>query len=179
MDRAHAFPVWYSRSGPPHLICSRALCPAIGFHIAVSMAAVVSSKGAPPFVISRPILAYESCFLLLGPAQLGLESRSKIDSCVCKLTSGRLNLTPATHVHLVEPQWNPMVEIQAAARVDRLDQENDVVILRYIVEESIEKVLSFIGIIVRILIPFIVDKSPTKSKDMASEADNVYLWYKR
>ena len=33
-----------------------------------------------------------------------------------------------------------MVEIQAAARVDRLDQENDVVILRYIVEGSIEKV---------------------------------------
>lgn len=56
------------------------------------------------------------------------------------LTPGRLNLTPATHVHLVEPQWNPMVEAQAAARVDRLDQENDVVILRYIVEESIEKV---------------------------------------
>lgn len=52
----------------------------------------------------------------------------------------RLNLTPATHVHLVEPQWNPMVEAQAAARVDRLDQENDIVILRYIVEESIEKV---------------------------------------
>lgn len=57
-----------------------------------------------------------------------------------ELTLGRLNLTPATHVHLIEPQWNPMVEAQAAARVDRLDQENDVVILRYIVEESIEKV---------------------------------------
>ena len=57
-----------------------------------------------------------------------------------ELTLGRLNLTPATHVHLIEPQWNPMVELQAAARVDRLDQENDVVILRYIVEDSIEKV---------------------------------------
>lgn len=33
-----------------------------------------------------------------------------------------------------------MVELQAAARVDRLDQDKDVVILRYIVEESIEKV---------------------------------------
>ncbi len=57
-----------------------------------------------------------------------------------KLTLGRLNLTPATHVHLMEPQWNPMVEVQAAARVDRLDQEKDIVILRYIVEESIEEV---------------------------------------
>ncbi len=52
-----------------------------------------------------------------------------------------LNLTAATHVHLVEPQWNPMVEAQAAARVDRLDQDHNVVILRYIVKDSIEEVL--------------------------------------
>ena len=140
MRRAYAFSVWYSRSGPPHLIFSRALYPAIGFHLAASMAAIVSSKGATPFIISRPILAYELCFLLLEPAQLGLESCSRLDCYIFELTPGRLNLTPATHVHLVEPQWNPMVEIQAAARVDRLDQENDVVVLRYIVEESIEKV---------------------------------------
>lgn len=50
-----------------------------------------------------------------------------------------LNLTAATHVHLMEPQWNPMVEAQAAARVDRLDQDKDVVILRYIVKDSIEE----------------------------------------
>ena len=111
---------------------------------------------------------------------MGLESRSKFDSHVFELTLCSLNLTPATHVHLVEPQWNPMVEIQAAARVDRLDQENDVVILRYIVEESIEKVgLSIIAIIAKRLIPFKADKSPTKSKDMASEADDVFLWHKR
>ncbi|KAL9610822.1 MAG: hypothetical protein Q9167_004491 [Letrouitia subvulpina] len=52
-----------------------------------------------------------------------------------------LSLTAATRVHLVEPQWNPMVEAQAAARVDRLDQKKDVVILRYVVKDSIEKVL--------------------------------------
>ena len=33
-----------------------------------------------------------------------------------------------------------MVEAQAAARVDRLDQEKDVVIIRYIVKDSIEEV---------------------------------------
>ena len=33
-----------------------------------------------------------------------------------------------------------MVEAQAAARVDRLDQKRDVVILRYIVKDSIEEV---------------------------------------
>ena len=58
------------------------------------------------------------------------------------LTSGRLNLTAASHVHLVEPQWNPMVEEQAAARVDRIGQTKPVVIYRYFVENSIETVRS-------------------------------------
>lgn len=52
----------------------------------------------------------------------------------------RLNLTAASYVHFVEPQWNPMVEAQAAARVDRLGQTKDVVIVRYVVENSIELV---------------------------------------
>lgn len=35
-----------------------------------------------------------------------------------------------------------MVEAQAAARVDRLDQDQAVVILRYLVKDSIEEVFS-------------------------------------
>ncbi|KUJ21499.1 uncharacterized protein LY89DRAFT_436506 [Mollisia scopiformis] len=50
-----------------------------------------------------------------------------------------LNLQAATHVHLLEPHWNPMVEAQAAARVDRLDQLKDVYIYHYIVKDSIEE----------------------------------------
>lgn len=69
--------------------------------------------------------------------------RSPNSAPSCKLTTHRsLNLTAATHVHLVEPQWNPMVEAQAAARVDRLDQDKDIVILRYVVKDSIEEVFS-------------------------------------
>ena len=45
-------------------------------------------------------------------------------------------------MHIVEPQWNPMVEVQAAARVDRLDQDKDIVILRYVVKDSVEEVFS-------------------------------------
>lgn len=52
----------------------------------------------------------------------------------------RLNLAAATHVHLIEPHWNPMVEAQAAARVDRLDQKKSIHIYRYVVKESIEEV---------------------------------------
>lgn len=53
----------------------------------------------------------------------------------------RLNdLSVASRVHLIEPQWNPSVERQAIGRVIRLGQEREVKILRYIMKGSIEEV---------------------------------------
>ena len=57
-----------------------------------------------------------------------------------KLTPGRLDLTVASRVHLLEPQWNPAVEDQALARVHRMGQHRPVVTMRYIVSDSIEEV---------------------------------------
>lgn len=57
-----------------------------------------------------------------------------------KLTPGRLDLTVASRVHLLEPQWNPAVEDQALARVHRMGQYRPVVTMRYIVPDSIEEV---------------------------------------
>lgn len=50
-----------------------------------------------------------------------------------------LTLTEATHIHLVEPHWNPMVEEQAIARAHRIGQDKLVTVWRYIVENSIEE----------------------------------------
>ncbi|KAI5784344.1 P-loop containing nucleoside triphosphate hydrolase protein [Pyronema domesticum] len=50
-----------------------------------------------------------------------------------------INLTCASRVHLMEPHWNPMVELQALDRVHRLGQTRDVVISRYIIGDSFEK----------------------------------------
>ncbi|KAF8241749.1 hypothetical protein K440DRAFT_621815 [Wilcoxina mikolae CBS 423.85] len=50
-----------------------------------------------------------------------------------------INLTCASRVHMMEPYWNPMVELQAIERVHRLGQTQDVVITRYIIRDSIEK----------------------------------------
>ncbi|KAK3323152.1 SNF2 family N-terminal domain-containing protein [Cercophora scortea] len=52
-----------------------------------------------------------------------------------------LNLTAASHVHIVEPGWNPMLERQALDRVHRLGQTRPVKAFRYIVagDYSIEK----------------------------------------
>lgn len=61
-------------------------------------------------------------------------------TCCSQLTLASLNLETASYVHLLEPHWNPMVEAQAAARIDRLSQTKDIFIFRYIVQDSIEEV---------------------------------------
>ncbi|KAI1458191.1 SNF2 family N-terminal domain-containing protein [Annulohypoxylon moriforme] len=55
---------------------------------------------------------------------------------------GLNQLSIASQLHLLEPQWNPSVESQAIGRVIRLDQKKQVTIIRYVttstIEESIE-----------------------------------------
>jgi len=58
-----------------------------------------------------------------------------------ELTS-RMDLTIANHVHLVEPHWSPMVEAQAIDRVHRMGQRREVIVTRYIVNNTIETVCS-------------------------------------
>lgn len=58
-------------------------------------------------------------------------------------TKSRLNLTAASRIHLVEPQWNPSVESQAIGRAVRLGQQRNVTVMRYIVKDTIEEVRKF------------------------------------
>ncbi|KAL4918898.1 SNF2 family N-terminal domain-containing protein [Aspergillus aurantiobrunneus] len=50
-----------------------------------------------------------------------------------------LNLQSVNRVFIVEPQWNPSVESQAVARAIRLGQEQQVLVTRYRVANSIEE----------------------------------------
>ncbi|KAF2994772.1 hypothetical protein E8E14_002949 [Neopestalotiopsis sp. 37M] len=50
-----------------------------------------------------------------------------------------LNLAVATRIYLLEPQWNPSIESQAIGRVLRLGQTDQVVIIRYIMKDTIEE----------------------------------------
>ncbi|KAK7431621.1 hypothetical protein QQZ08_001839 [Neonectria magnoliae] len=54
---------------------------------------------------------------------------------------GLNDLSVASRVHLLEPQWNPSVERQAIGRVLRLGQEQEVKIIRYIMRGSIEELV--------------------------------------
>lgn len=49
-----------------------------------------------------------------------------------------LNLTSASRVYVMEPQFNPAMENQAVDRVYRLGQKRDVVTMRFIIKDSFE-----------------------------------------
>ncbi|KAK3952419.1 P-loop containing nucleoside triphosphate hydrolase protein, partial [Pseudoneurospora amorphoporcata] len=51
-----------------------------------------------------------------------------------------LTLTAASHIHIVEPQWNPSVEDQAIGRAHRMGQTKEVVVTRYIMQGTVEQV---------------------------------------
>lgn len=53
---------------------------------------------------------------------------------------GLNDLSVASRVHFLEPQWNPSIESQAVGRVLRLGQEKKCYIVRYVMKGSIEKV---------------------------------------
>ncbi|KAI1374362.1 SNF2 family N-terminal domain-containing protein [Hypoxylon crocopeplum] len=52
---------------------------------------------------------------------------------------GLNQLSVASYLHLLEPQWNPAVENQAIGRLIRLDQQKQVTITRYVTKSTIEE----------------------------------------
>ena len=54
------------------------------------------------------------------------------------------NLSVASRVHILEPQWNPSVEDQAIGRIFRLGQVKNVCVIRYITEKTVEGVSRFV-----------------------------------
>lgn len=50
-----------------------------------------------------------------------------------------INLTAANKVIIFDPDWNPMIDIQATDRALRIGQKRDVEIYRFVVEDSLEE----------------------------------------
>lgn len=50
-----------------------------------------------------------------------------------------LNLTQADYVFIIDPWWNPQVELQAISRAHRMGQNSNVMVYRFISKDSIEE----------------------------------------
>jgi DNA excision repair protein ERCC-6 len=50
-----------------------------------------------------------------------------------------INLTAANKVIIFDPDWNPMVDVQATERALRIGQQRDVTIYRLVSEDTIEE----------------------------------------
>lgn len=50
-----------------------------------------------------------------------------------------LNLTEASRAFMCDPWWSPSIEDQAIDRIHRIGQENNVKVVRFIMEGSIEE----------------------------------------
>ncbi|MFZ1704263.1 MAG: DEAD/DEAH box helicase, partial [Saprospiraceae bacterium] len=50
-----------------------------------------------------------------------------------------LNLTAAEYIFILDPWWNPFIEMQAEARAHRIGQEKNVVVKKFISKNSIEE----------------------------------------
>ncbi|KAL4809143.1 SNF2 family N-terminal domain-containing protein [Aspergillus unguis] len=72
-----------------------------------------------------------------------LQRFNENDNCTVMLASTRsaaegIDMTAASFVHILEPHWNPKLEDQAIGRVHRIGQSRNVLVTRYLVENSIE-----------------------------------------
>lgn len=119
-------------------------------------------KGEPPIksvvfseftshldLIGRALKDYDHKFLRID-GTMGLNQRRKVldrfadDNEITVLLASikaagqGLNLTAASRAFIMEPLWNPAAEQQAVDRVHRLGQKRDVLITRFLMNNSIE-----------------------------------------
>jgi SWI/SNF-related matrix-associated actin-dependent regulator of chromatin subfamily A3 len=73
-----------------------------------------------------------------------------------------LDLTAANQAYLLEPQWNPMLEEQAMARVHRIGQKKVVRLVRLLMKDTFEENIVRLQGRKRTLADLIVDRSPLK-----------------
>ncbi|KAL4924962.1 C-terminal helicase domain-containing protein [Aspergillus undulatus] len=73
-----------------------------------------------------------------SPEGFSIDSQCNILLASIGAAGEGIDLTVANSVHIMEPHWNPMVESQAVDRVHRIGQKQDVEVVRYIVQDSIE-----------------------------------------
>ncbi|OCL02710.1 hypothetical protein AOQ84DRAFT_304166, partial [Glonium stellatum] len=123
----------------------------IGSHLHTDKSIVFSAWKKSLDLVARLLAAKNILFTTID-GSLSLPHRSKVllnfqkdpEIKILLMTLGTgavgLNLTIASRIHILEPQWNPSVENQAIGRAVRLGQERQVTIIRYIMKNTVEEV---------------------------------------
>ncbi|KAK5160914.1 DNA repair protein rad5 [Oleoguttula sp. CCFEE 6159] len=90
-----------------------------------------------------PFLRFDGSMAQRTRAAVLTEFAARKKGCVLLLSLRAggvgLNLTCANRVFMMDPWWSFAVEAQAIDRVHRMGQEKEVVVVRFVVEESIEE----------------------------------------
>lgn len=73
-----------------------------------------------------------------------IQKFSEEDDCFAMILTTRvgglgLNLTAANKIIIFDPDWNPMVDMQASDRASRIGQKQEVTVYRFVLTDTVEE----------------------------------------
>ncbi|ROW10628.1 hypothetical protein VMCG_01608 [Cytospora schulzeri] len=103
-------------------------------------------------------------------------SRTKVMLVSLKAGNAGLNLTSANHVVIMDPFWNPYIEMQAVDRAHRIGQQKPVHVHRLLVKETVEDRITELQEEKRKFVDAALDEGESKSLGRLSTRDLQYLF---
>ncbi|KAJ4416620.1 hypothetical protein N0V82_006629 [Gnomoniopsis sp. IMI 355080] len=103
-------------------------------------------------------------------------SETKVMLVSLKAGNAGLNLTSANHVIILDPFWNPYIEMQAVDRAHRIGQQKPVQVHRLLVEETVEDRITALQEQKRQFVDAALDEGESKQLGRLSIQDLTYLF---
>lgn len=103
-------------------------------------------------------------------------SRTKVMLVSLKAGNAGLNLTAANHVVIMDPFWNPYIEMQAVDRAHRIGQQKPVQVHRLLVKETVEDRIVALQEQKRQFVDAALDEGESKQLGRLSLRDLQYLF---
>lgn len=103
-------------------------------------------------------------------------SRTKVMLVSLKAGNAGLNLTSANHVVIMDPFWNPYIEMQAVDRAHRIGQQKPVQVHRLLVKETVEDRITELQEKKRQFVDAALDEGESKNLGRLSTRDLQYLF---
>ena len=105
-----------------------------------------------------------------------LNSRTKVMLVSLKAGNAGLNLTAANHVIIMDPFWNPYIEMQAVDRAHRIGQQKPVHVHRLLAKDTVEDRITELQEEKRKFVDAALDEGESKNIGRLSTRDLQYLF---